>query len=168
MIISFFVFAVVVLIVSQQFLFRGWCDLAIFPRGFLPFKIAPFGMGRVLLLSIFITLLLLRFFLDVNVGGVDKIYSRSDFCFIFVCFKFAGNSEPFFEKYISSRLNACFNMEFIYWSWDFICPLRNDTWSYKFLKDWRSSFVLKASLQVFFFDIERRTLFKIDLDFTES
>ena len=155
MIISFFAFAIAVLIVSRQFLFRGWCNLAIFPRGFLPFKIAPFGMGRVLLLSIFITLLLLRFFLDVNVGGVDKIYSRSDFCFIFVCFKFAGNSEPFFEKNISSRLNACSNMEFIYLSLDFIYPLRNDTWSYKFLKDWRSSFVLKASLQVFFFSIWR-------------
>ena len=37
-----------------------------------------------------------------------------------------------------------------------------------FLKDWSSSFIMKAFLQVLFFGMERHTLFEIELDFTES
>ena len=34
--------------------------------------------------------------------------------------------------------------------------------------DWSSSFILKASLHVLFFGMERHTLFETVLDFTES
>ena len=46
------------------------------------------------------------------------------------------------------------------------CVRRLDSSTSSFLKDWSSSFVLKASLQVIFFCIDRHTLFKTELDFT--
>ena len=74
------------------------------------FKFVPFGMGRVSLLSTFTTSLWLRFFFGVGIGIVDAICSWFDFCSIFVCFTFSGNTEPF-ERYTWSRLNACSNKE---------------------------------------------------------
>ena len=46
---------------------------------------------------------------------------------IFVCFVFAGSSKPFFERWSISYLDACSNKEFLCWSLDFVCSLKNDT-----------------------------------------
>ena len=106
--------------------------------------------------------------------------------------------EYFFERYILSSLDACSNREFIYWWFINFPEWLNDVlvistpgfktslfkefisaknacvrrWSFSissFLKDWSSTSILKASLQVLFFGIERfETLFETELDFTES
>ena len=68
-------------------------------------------------LSTFIISLLLRFFFGVVIL-VDGICSWSDFCSMIVCFTFAGNTGPFFERYILSHLDACSNKVFICWSLD--------------------------------------------------
>ena len=48
------------------------------------------------------------------------------------------------------------------------CVRRLNSSTSSFLKDWSSSFILKASLQVLFFGMERHTLFETKLDFAES
>ena len=62
-------------------------------------------------------------------------------------------SASLFNEFISAK-NAC------------VRRLNSSTSS--FLKDWSSSFILKASLQVLFIGMERHTLFETELDFTES
>ena len=145
----------------------------------------------------------------VGTGIVDEICSWPDFCTIFFCFTFSGNSEPFYERYVSSRLDECSNKEFICWSLNFICSLRSDTWSNRWFintsesingvlvigasgvstslfnkpisaknicvtglnfltswlwKNWSSSFILKVSLQVLFFSMERHILLETWLE----
>ena len=48
------------------------------------------------------------------------------------------------------------------------CVIRLNSSTSSFLKDWSSSFVLKASLQVLFFGMEKHAIFETELDFTES
>ena len=92
-------------------------------------KLAPFGMGRISLLSTFISSLFFKvLFWCWHWWCRWNLFLVWDL-FLFVCFMFSGNSEPFFERYISSSLDACSNKEFICWSLAFIFSLRSDTWS---------------------------------------
>ena len=58
--------------------------------------------------------------------GVQRICSWENFCYIFVSFTFHCNSEPLFERYILSRVNAYCNEKVICWPFDFTFSLNND------------------------------------------
>ena len=63
--------------------------------------------------------------------SVQRNCSWENFCCIFVSFTFHCNSEPLFERYIFSRMNAYCNEKVICWPFDFTISLNNDPWSSK-------------------------------------
>ena len=112
-------------------------------------KLVPFEMGRASLLSIFIRLL--RLFFGDSIGGVDRTCYCSNFCSIFVCFKYAGKSECFSEKRILSRLDACSNKDFYLLVLNSNLSLRRDTWPSRWfinISDWLNGVLVIGALDI--------------------
>ena len=97
----------------------------------------PLGTGRVSLLSIFIRLL--RFFFGDGIGDVDITCYWSNFCSIFVYFKFTGTVKVFLKNtYHHVCMRALIKILSVALQFNF--TLRPDTWSRRWFINISNSF----------------------------